>query len=1413
MKKSIFLFFAAILCAIGMNAATVTSDGTARLYFNKEAMDWWDADGAKLSAYFYNSSTNKFAGIAKQYSGNTYYVVIPKGSWTNVILTRHNNTTTTPSWNNKWNQTGDLTLSNTSNYLSKFEDGKTTTTWGTSVKPTSTASVSAAASTIFVDASTTLTPSLTSNADINDIKSTTYTISPTTGASISGNTFTASAEGTYTITATVTYHPDGYSSLTSTATATTTITAEVPAEETHNVTVSYMCGSTQVKDPTTVNTVGVEKSVKVTAPEIAKYAFVNWTLGADVVTTDALTSNEINITTKAGGSDFTLVANYEKAKLTYTVTVPAGTENCYLVGAMNGWDVENPIEMTKQGENVFTTTLEGVAITDEYKYISQKGSWDYADVQDANRTWTANDVVTAWKDPLATGLYLRGSMNGWGTTDHLKKATKDATTATVTIALEATTDYTLKVANSDWNEEYGTGSFTATATVKLTSKGSNVNLKTSAAGDYVFTWEMSTKKLTVTYPTLYAVTATANDAAMGTIVGAGDYGKGSTATLTATPNDGYLFVNWTKGGEIVATTQEYSFKVTEAVELVANFEVAPEEVHNVTVSYVCGGNKIADDQTVAAVGETSAKTAEAPEIWGYTFSSWTLGAGITSADATANPISINIVADASNYTLTANYTEIPKVKIYVVNNKKWSKVNVYGWKDGEAQGTPAWPGQDITANKETEQVAGFDVYSYSVVPGSYDNLILNNGSDKTEDYKWTDGKYYYVGAAKNYAGGTKEEVQDALVDYYTVVGSKEILGTEWDRANNNNRLVKQGDNSYKLVKENVELPANTYVWKIAKNGEWWDDPDFNKQNNEINITTAGLYNITFTMSSNLKTATATPALISESEDIFATGYVSGNATLTGGAGWQGNEFEMEYDKSSKTYTCTLSNLQINKEYELKVVIGSTWYNYDNLVTPIPSGVTKGNDGGIAFEMETAGNVIVKYNAETGITITGNFHIPVPYDYYIAWSANNWKGNDEDYGMSDDDENGIYEKVLSLSAGDYDFKIVTPDGWYGNPGKFERAESGNAWTFRLKKEDKPEEDEANARIYADVAGDYTFAWDKANKKLTITYPELPDFSKQSTTIYFRPSADWKQESPRFAAYFFGASAEQWAEMTDNDGDGIYEVNNTKKHLSVKFCRLDPEKADYDWTNTVWNQSSNCAIPSTVENCWVVNDGKWDGATGTWAMPLSSGDNSAAITAAAEAGQTVTALVNRSLVKEDGYYTLCVPFNMPASLVGKAYQISGLIQKNTDYVEVNLAESSWINAGAPYLIEPSKTKDYLLVENVTIVETTGESIAKSISGLSVAMQGVINGAGNTDGLYWVGNGGYLYNDSASKLGLRTYFNITTPSGIAPRLRVVASENVETGIDNIVTTDTPVKVIENGQLIIIRDGIKYNVQGQKL
>jgi hypothetical protein len=112
--KSIFISLILVMGVANMSAATITSDGTARLYFNMSAVSWWTAgtNGNGNFCYFFNNSTGKnaWSAHAVKHDGNTYYLVIPKGTWAGVILTR-NNTSTAPSWNNKWNQTGDITLS------------------------------------------------------------------------------------------------------------------------------------------------------------------------------------------------------------------------------------------------------------------------------------------------------------------------------------------------------------------------------------------------------------------------------------------------------------------------------------------------------------------------------------------------------------------------------------------------------------------------------------------------------------------------------------------------------------------------------------------------------------------------------------------------------------------------------------------------------------------------------------------------------------------------------------------------------------------------------------------------------------------------------------------------------------------------------------------------------------------------------------------------------------------------------------------------------------------------------------------------------------------------------------------------------------------------------------------------------
>ncbi len=71
----------------------------------------------------------------------------------------------------------------------------------------------------------------------------------------------------------------------------------------------------------------------------------------------------------------------------------------------------------------------------------------------------------------------------------------------------------------------------------------------------------------------YEITATANSDEWGTVTGGDTYEEGSTCTLTATPAEGYAFVNWTKDGEVVSTESTYSFTVTEAGDYVGNFGI------------------------------------------------------------------------------------------------------------------------------------------------------------------------------------------------------------------------------------------------------------------------------------------------------------------------------------------------------------------------------------------------------------------------------------------------------------------------------------------------------------------------------------------------------------------------------------------------------------------------------------------------------------------------------------------------------------------------------------------------------------------------------------------------------------------------------------------------------------------------
>jgi len=102
-------------------------------------------------------------------------------------------------------------------------------------------------------------------------------------------------------------------------------------------------------------------------------------------------------------------------------------------------------------------------------------------------------------------------------------------------------------------------------------------------------------------------TVTLSDDGNGATSGGGAFPAGSTVTVTATPDAGYQFTNWTDGS-VVSTANPYSFTLTQDVSLQANFEELSSG--NTVVQFVLidaatnqpvpGYNPIADDAVLDA---------------------------------------------------------------------------------------------------------------------------------------------------------------------------------------------------------------------------------------------------------------------------------------------------------------------------------------------------------------------------------------------------------------------------------------------------------------------------------------------------------------------------------------------------------------------------------------------------------------------------------------------------------------------------------------------------------------------------------------------------------------------------------------------------------------------------------------------
>lgn len=143
----------------------------------------------------------------------------------------------------------------------------------------------------------------------------------------------------------------------------------------------------------------------------------------------------------------------------------------------------------------------------------------------------------------------------------------------------------------------------------------------------------------------YTISTSSNPDEGGITTGTGNYTTGSLCTVLATPFSGWSFLSWTEGGEVVSTSQTYSFQVMMDRTLDANFTQLQQCAILTSSNPPSGGNTSGSGNYV--VGQSI--TLSAYPNQGWYFINWTENGSIVSTESVYN------FTATANRTLTANF--------------------------------------------------------------------------------------------------------------------------------------------------------------------------------------------------------------------------------------------------------------------------------------------------------------------------------------------------------------------------------------------------------------------------------------------------------------------------------------------------------------------------------------------------------------------------------------------------------------------------------------------------------------------------------------------------------------------------------------------------------------------------------------
>jgi hypothetical protein len=443
-------------------------------------------------------------------------------------------------------------------------------------------------------------------------------------------------------------------------------------------------------------TVKYLKTVTLTATPAEGYELVNWTNAAGTVLG---TDVELTVTVER---DSTITANFGLMNHTVTATVNnaemgsvegAGTTEHFATATLEatanyGYEFVN---WTDLNGNVLgtETTLEVTVLSDTtVKANFQKRTFTATVVaNNANMGIATVSGVATYLDTVTYTAQANAHYRFVNWTDAAGTAVGTETTLKVVVtsdtALTANFEAIMRHVTVSVNPA-NTGSVNVTDT--NIADGQSLNLVATPADGYQFeSWSNDANAgasqtivveddMTIVANfsrVTYNITLVVTNNAMGTVNGGGVKASGDTITVTATAAQGYRFVSWTEDNVVVSTEADYTFVVTSARTLVANFIA----VYTLTLDVNDATMGSVSPAGIASYDDNDEVVAVATANDGYHFVAWVNANNTNDTVSRSERYVFNIHANTSLIAVFARNTDgiddvdMENVKIYSVDSK------------------------------------------------------------------------------------------------------------------------------------------------------------------------------------------------------------------------------------------------------------------------------------------------------------------------------------------------------------------------------------------------------------------------------------------------------------------------------------------------------------------------------------------------------------------------------------------------------------------------------------------------------------------------------------------------------------------------------------------------------------------------